>query len=79
MLEAKTTMEQFKIALESQGLKCKGGNPELILYFEDEDETMYKLWFQNEVIKFCSMGIEDLKDVNEKNKEGKQIKRNKSI
>jgi len=59
-MDSKIRMEQFKTALESQGLRCMGGNPELILYFEDSDEGMYKLWLQNGVIKFCSMSSENL-------------------
>jgi len=46
-------MNLFGKALEAQGLKCKGGNPDHILYFEDIDGESYKLWIQYGVVKFC--------------------------
>jgi len=55
-MTSKIAMGQFKKVLEAQGLKCSGGNPELLLYFEDKDGIPYKLWLQNEVVKFCCMG-----------------------
>ena len=59
-MTSEIAMQQFKKVLEEQGLKCKGGNPALILYFEGENETMYKLWTSNGVVKFCSMGEKSL-------------------
>jgi len=52
-MTSKIAMKQFKKALEAQGLKCKGGNPELILFFDGKDGDAYKLWLQNGVVKFC--------------------------
>jgi len=59
-INSEIMMNQFKISLEGLGLKCNGGNPKLLLYFEDDEENMYKLWVQNGVVKFCSTGEESL-------------------
>jgi len=61
-ITSRIAMDIFEKALKKQGLKCKGGNPDHILYFEDDDGEAYKLWFQYGVVKFCCTTSEEYKE-----------------